>query len=609
MCGILLVVVASYLPMLRGEFILDDKPLIQNNPFLMQSHPISNYMAQEDGITDDSGHSHTGYYRPLINLTYRMDARLWGMRSAGFRMTNLLLHLLTCILFYQVVVLLHRDRKTATLLTLLFALHPVNTESVSWVTSRNNILVTFFSLASFHLYVTSWRKKSTGALAVSVVAFAGAVFSKEFGLVLPVVIFLYHRLIAEQKGLWGREAWSYLPFVFVVLVYFLLRKTVTGSILSPADSGDLWMRVYFAPYLLLFNLRLLFFPFGLHSFIVGYPPIFPHMIAFGGYGGLCLIGFALWKARENKVFVFGALSFLLALLPVLNIVNTSAVSLISMRWLYFPMAFLMIGLSPMVKTLIDRGRFVTVASLVSLTLYFGAYSFSLNRNLWYNEETFFTHEVNCHKNLFYAGGLAELYYSKGNYPEAERWFKLSLERNPNDVRDHINYAALLIDTGRPQEAIKGLKKARNLTMAYRDRAEWYNNLGMAEFALESYAEALKSFKKAVIYDSDEPLFWSNLGGAYGSLGDYGNSVVTFRKGLNIAEDSVLLRMNLANTYIKMEAYGAAVSVLEEIPALDRQKDAAAMRLLTLASSKLEGGSNPDGSSTTSEADACPGLTP
>jgi Tfp pilus assembly protein PilF len=607
--GVLLVVVASYLPTLRGEFILDDKPLIRNNRFLMQSHPISSYIAQEDGITADSGYSHTGYYRPLINVTYRIDARLWGMRSAGFRATNLLLHLLTCLLFYQTVVLLNRDRKTALLLTLLFAIHPANTESVSWVTSRNNIVVTFFALASFYSYVTGWRKKSISALAVSVLAFAGAVFSKEFGLILPAMIFLYHRLIVRQKNHWGLEAWSYLPFVFVTLVYFMLRKTVTGSILSPADSGDLWMRLYFAPYLLLFNLRLVFFPFGLHSFIVGYPRIYPHLMAFGGFGGLGLIGLALWKARENRVFVFGVLSFLLALAPVLNIVNTSAISLISMRWLYFPTAFLLIGLSPMVRKLIDMSRFVTVTCLISLAVYFGAYTFILNRDLWYNEEKFFTHEVSHYNNLFYAGGLAELYYRSGKTPEAERWFKLSLERNPNDVRDHINYAALLIDTGRPQEAIKWLNNASNLTMVHRDRAEWHNNLGMAELALEGYEEALKGFRKAVIYDPDEPLFWSNLGGAYGSRGDYRNSVASFKRGLNIAEDSVLLRKNLANTYIKMEAYGAAVSVLEEIPALERQKDAAVMRLLTLASSKRKGGSNPGRWSTPLEANAGFGLTP
>jgi len=601
---ILLVTVAAYLPTFWGEFILDDKPLIQNNPFLMQSHPLVSYIAQEDGITDDAGNRHTGYYRPLINATYRFDAKLWGMRPVGFRMTNLLLHLLTCFLFYRTVILLQGDRKTALLLTLLLTVHPANTESVSWVTSRNNIVVTFFSLASFHFYVTGWRKKSAAALALSVIAFGGALFSKEFGLILPAVIFLYHRLIVRQKGHWWLEAWSYLPFVFVALLYFLLRKTVTGSILSPADSGDLWMRVYFSPYLLLFNLRLVFFPFGLHSFIVGYPRAFPHVMAFGGMGGLCLIGLALWKAKDNRVFVFGVISFLLALLPVLNILNTSAVSLISMRWLYFPMVFLLIGLSPMVKTLIDRSRFVMVASLVSLGLYFGAYTFILNRNLWYNEETFFTHEVNRYKNLFYAGGLAELYYNKGYYPEAERYFRLDLKCNPNDLRDHINYAALLIDTGRPQEAIKKLNEARNLALGHRDRAEWYNNVGMAELALESHAKALQNFRKAVIYDPNEPLFWSNLGGTYGSLGCYENSVAAFKKGLDIAEDSVLLRKNLANTYIKMKAYGAAVSVLEGIPAIDRQKDAAVMRLLTLASSKQDGGS-----ATPLEANAGFGLTP
>ena len=588
MLGILLLSIVSYLPSLRGEFILDDKPLIQNNPFLSQSHPISSYLAQEDGITDGSGYSHTGYYRPLINVTYRIDTLLWGPQSTGFRATNLLFHLVTCLLLYQTVLLLYPDRWPALLLTLLFALHPVNTETVSWVTSRNNMVVTLFTLASFCFYVIGWCRKRISLVALSAAAFAGAVLSKEFGLILPAMIFLYHRVIVRQRGHWILEAWTYLPFVLVAAVYFFLRQSVTGAILSPADSGDLWTRIYFAPYLLLFNLRLIFLPFGLHSFIVGYPQTFPHLTAWAGFGGLGLIGWALWKMKENRVFVFGVLVFLCALFPVLNVVNTSAVSLVSMRWLYFPMALLSIGLSPLAARLIARSRFVTLTCLVCVAGHFAVYTAILNRNLWHSEETFFTHEVRLFHNVFYAGGLAEIYYDQANFPEAERWFKVSLESNPNDVRDRINYAALLVDTGRPQEATRQLNDAKTLLMTHRDRAEWYNNWGMAKLALGDYEEALRSFKKAVIYDPDEPLFWSNLGGTHGSLGDYRNSVAAFQRGLHIAEDFLLLRKNLANTYIKMGAYGAAVSVLEKIPAHERQEDPAVLRLLTLASGKGKG---------------------
>ncbi len=80
-----------YLPTFSGDFILDDRPLIQNNPYVKTFHSPFSYFAQEDGVTDelDTGDYHTGYYRPLINLTYSLDYQLWGLNAAGFRVTNL----------------------------------------------------------------------------------------------------------------------------------------------------------------------------------------------------------------------------------------------------------------------------------------------------------------------------------------------------------------------------------------------------------------------------------------------------------------------------------------------------------------------------------------
>ena len=122
--------------------------------------------AQEDGIADerDRGVYHTGYYRPLMNFTYFIDYRLWGMKAAGFRITNWFFHLLTCLILYELMGLLTRRDVWPLLGALLFAVHPVQTEAVSMIVSRNNIFATCFTLVALFGYIRWWQKKSAPAL-------------------------------------------------------------------------------------------------------------------------------------------------------------------------------------------------------------------------------------------------------------------------------------------------------------------------------------------------------------------------------------------------------------------------------------------------------------
>jgi len=155
-----LLITAAYAPTFSGQFILDDRPLVKNNVFIREFSRPAFYLFQEDGVSDksDPGY-HTGYYRPLINISYTLDYKIWGMKPSGFRATNLILHLFTCIILYQILFVLLGGRFIPFAVTLLFGLHPVNTESVAWISSRNNILVTLFSLISFYYYLKNMSER------------------------------------------------------------------------------------------------------------------------------------------------------------------------------------------------------------------------------------------------------------------------------------------------------------------------------------------------------------------------------------------------------------------------------------------------------------------
>jgi len=583
-----LFIIAAYAPTFSGKFILDDKPLVKDNLSLREFSRPAFYLSHEDGVSDESlpGY-HTGYYRPLVNLFYTIDYKIWGMKPSGFRATNLVLHLLTCIILYQFLRKILGNSFIPFLVTLLFGLHPVNTESVAWITSRNNILVTLFSLISFYYYLKEKSERRVWAGVLSYISFVAALLCKEFGVMLLPIFFLYNRLMANNNTICKDEIFGYIPFILIIFFYFILRANVIGSVLTPISTPNLFRNLYFVPFLIVYNLKLICIPYSLHSFIVQYPDSYLSWKAFAGFICLGLLVFFLWRERKSNILLFSFVAFLVALFPVCNILHTSAVTKISMRWLYFPMIFLSFSCVWYFKKLIKIHRLVVISGLSAIIIYFGTYSYLLNQHLWHDEKSFFAQEILHFNNTLYVGGFAESLFNEGNVREAERYFQIAINDYPHEAKNYINYAALLIDTGRPDAALMYLNKVKSLPMASNERGQWLNNLGMAYFQLKKQDKAEMSFKKAVIFSPHESQFWANLGSAYGSAGDYENSVFFLQKGLNIHPDSIQLRKNLAITYINMEDFKNAIVTLETIPYQEREKDIEVNVLLKKAKEKFQ----------------------
>ena len=523
-----------YFPTFSGEFLpVDDNRLIKNNRYIRTLHSPISYLLQEDGVTHefDARGYHTGYYRPLLNLTYFIDYKLWGLSAPGFRVTNLFLHIICCFILFHFLQFLINDRSAALLATLIFAIHPVNTEAVSWVAARNNILVTIFSISCLFFYIRGWEEGRRLSWIVSALTFALGILSKEMGFMVIPLLFLYQRLLSRTRRNIHEELLSYLPFIVVTVAYVFLRKAATATYFSPSEMAGFWNRVCFAPYVILWNLRLIFLPYGLHSFVVDYPPIY---LNWQFPAGLCYAGFLgifIWKQRKNRLMIFSVLSFHIALFPTLNIIPTSAITLVSMRWLYFPMVFLSFGIAQGARGLLKINSFIARGIICSTLVYLGSYSYILNRSLWYNEDNFLKQEVLGFRNYYY----------------------------------YINYAALLTDTGRPDMALAYLEKTESFPKTRQRQGQWFNNMGAAYFRLRNYDESLKNFLKAVEYCPNEIEYSSNLGGAYTAVGDYAKGAFVLVEALKLAPHSVGLRKNLAVNFIETGRYEDAEIILGNIP--------------------------------------------
>ncbi len=439
------------------------------------------------------------------------------------------------------------------------------------------------------LYIKAHEKTNLWYIALSTVFFTLALFSKEYGVMLYPIMWIYRQLIGNKNSVEPNRGIFYwhVPFMLVLLFYFIFRQNATTSWLSPEGTQGLFRTLYFTPYLFLMNVKLLLAPYNLHSFVLGYPKSYADPMALMGICFFSLLAFFIWKKRNNSIIGFSLISFLVAIFPVMNIVSTSAMSLISMRWLYFPMIFL----GPLVcyaigKLFITR-RTLTIIGLIIVLAYFGDYSYVLNNGLWKNEEVFFSTEIHEFGNSYYAYGYALKHLERKEFEEAEKYFKMAIDGyHHKKAAAYIEYSGLLNQQDRPSEVLDLLHKDSEFPINKKQLGQWYNNLGMAFFKLSRVDEAIESFEKSVSYYPKEPLFWANLGGVYGSIRAYSKSVDALKKGLHFNPESLEIRSNLANTYLRMDKYQEAMDILSEIESEVYKDDKKLFFLLKKVKSKL-----------------------
>lgn len=180
--------------------------------------------------------------RPVTALTLMLDASLWGANPFGFRLTNLLLHAATAgLVGWLAWRAAGRCLVGAGAAAALFALHPVHVEPVLWITGRVDVVATLAYLAGFVAFVRYRDGGGAGLLPWLWLAFAAAVFAKEFGLTLPAMALLADLVWLRRGRAWRATAtwWPYVGWAVVAGGYFLCRRLALGGLATQAAfSGD-----------------------------------------------------------------------------------------------------------------------------------------------------------------------------------------------------------------------------------------------------------------------------------------------------------------------------------------------------------------------------------
>lgn len=213
----------AYFNTLNGFFISDDFGFLN---FLVKQDIKVMFL---DNLPFKGGY----FIRPMGNLLWWFDYLLWGLNPVGYHITNSIIHglnsLLVCLLAFYIL----KDETASIFAGILFALHPIHAEVVTWITARYDLACTlFYLLALFTFCLYAYKRHKLYIYLIAIISYPLALLSKEMAISLPFVLVLYD-FVADRKIKFR----LYLPFIITTLIYLAWRIILLGDIGGYRDSS------------------------------------------------------------------------------------------------------------------------------------------------------------------------------------------------------------------------------------------------------------------------------------------------------------------------------------------------------------------------------------
>jgi hypothetical protein len=320
-----------------------------------------------DFVINTFKHAHEGLYHPLITLSYSFEITLFGFVPALFHFDNILLHLINIFLVFLIFFKLSNSFWLSFITTSLFAIHPTRAEVVCWISSRKDLLYTFFYLLSILFYIKTYDKiKLKIYLSLSLVMFLLSCLSKSMAITLPIVLILIDLYTNNFNKNKLKIYFLYLFFTFIFV--FITFKTHYVDF-SPEEFTFFNHFINFinAHFNILFYLDKLFLPINLYCM---YPLFYdmslmpPAFILYSPAILYLLIFFCFLSLKKTKFVFYGFIFFLVTILPVSGVFVVGQ-AMVADRYTYVPYIGLFFIFAKIIMYLYNRyNRYIKILIIV-----------------------------------------------------------------------------------------------------------------------------------------------------------------------------------------------------------------------------------------------------
>jgi len=527
-----------------------------------------------------------GYWHPLTWLSHMLDCQLYGLRPAMHHMGNLLIHIANSLLLFLVFKRMTGAVFSSAFLAAVFALHPLNVESVAWVTERKNVLSTLFWLLTMWGYTDYVRRGGLLRYSVTLLLFALGLLAKPMLVTLPFVLLLldhwpFGRFQPEQSAdeigkdnQKGGESvvsdyrWSVVSRLILEKVPFFALSAISAYLsfssvrrLGVATSTALVpirLRIANALASYVSYIGKMIWPRKLAVFYP-YPDTVLLWEAIGALLTLiCVSVLAVWIFRSRRYLAVGWLWYLGTLIPVSGLVQAGLWPAMADRWAYVPLVGLFIIIAWGVPDILTKWLFRNVVLVAAALIVLAALSVcaSLQLRYWRSSIALFQHTIGVTEDNYQAHfSMIKPLRQQGRTAEAIEHGYKALNINPNYPSTHNSLGAVLIDSGELDKAIAHLRKALRLKP---DFPAAHVNLGAALVKQGDLDEATQHFYKALQLNGDSFGAHINLATVFVQRGEIEKAVEHYTEAVRIKPDFADGNNSLGYALVRLGKFDDAV---------------------------------------------------
>ena len=530
-----------------------------DNGIILQKFDVVGNIHKIDTVlhTDAFFNSTGDFYRPVQNLSFMLDAQVSREKLWMFHITNLLIHILTCISLYFFLQFLSLKRYTAFLLSLLFAVHPLFASGVGWIPSRGDILIGLFGL---NLFLTFGKYFTTGKFyyfILHVVLFLITIFTKETTVLFPFFLLYYYFLILK-KDFNFKSIKKLIPFgvcwAACFIVFYILRKKVVAN--SGATVDVLGIIPFFKNNQVIPTIIGKFFiPFNLSTF-----PLYDNISTIIGI--ICMIALVYLTFEYSKdkkwAVLMGLLWFLFFAIPptIYRLENADTFFNYLEHRTYLPM----IGIVVIIGFFLDEHLTSALFSkrftwfYIPLIIVFSVLAWIHCAD--YKDNISVSSRAAILGNPAGLSMRAGMYIDKGDTTNAMQDMDKAIELNPKDPnmffsRGRIK-AKMNDHEGAEQDFSLAISLNPGMINAYLARS-------VEKRALKKYESAFRDIFMASKYDSMNPKVYCSFGNLFIAVKDYGNAITGFTKAISLQRNYAEAYNNRAYAKVLSGDFAGAIS--------------------------------------------------
>ncbi|MDD5687707.1 MAG: tetratricopeptide repeat protein [Elusimicrobia bacterium] len=608
---IVIATIVVYYNSFKVPFLWDDRSKIVDNPDIKKLSNITTKLIYPSAANKTFERNDPS--RPLVYLTFTLNYYIGKLNPFGYHLFNLIIHIFNVILIFFLTkkilsytnllnLSIYHSFIFSLFVSLLFAIHPVNTNSVTYLFSRSVLLATFFYLLSILFFIKTFEKNKTFYI-LSLLSFILALFARQDVVTLPAIILLFDYIIlsdfSAKKVI--ENKYYHVPYWILFVGFLLFRYFYFGSI-GDLEAENLPGRLIYLinqPYVIVKYLWLLFVPIGLsidrgQFLIIKSIYELKEILSIIIIISIFIFAYQLYKRKSDtsKIILFSILWYFITLSPTSSFFPTTSTMVDNRLYLagfgfYLILIFsylsffkslkfpnfsiiliciniLILGIITVKRNQLYQKSIPLWQDVVSYYPHSRAYN---NLGVSYCEQKEYEKALNeyqkaiClspkYKDAHY--NLGFLFYIQKDYNNAIQHFKKVIELEPNYAKVHFELGNLYLDIKEYAKAIQEYQKVIEISP---NEATVYNNLGVLYRILKDYNSAIQEYQKAIELNPDDEKAHNNLGVLYCNQKSYDKAIQEYQKALKINPNYFEAYCNLATAYCGLKRYDEALQGFE-----------------------------------------------